>query len=80
MVPVCRIEQSLLESYKDHLIPNILTPRLIRLTEKCRRSDYSVVQMVPNKKIAVSLCHSLFREQISLYGFVQLFILIWTFA
>ena len=27
-------------SNKDHLIPNILTPHFIRLTEDCKRSDY----------------------------------------
>ena len=37
---VCPIDQSLIESYEAHLIPTILTPHLIRLTEKSRRSNY----------------------------------------
>ena len=37
---MCAIDKLVLESYsKDHLILNILTPHLIRLTEKCKRSD-----------------------------------------
>ena len=38
---------------KDHLIPNILTPRLIRLTKRCRRSDYCYANG-PKINIAVS--------------------------
>ena len=38
---------------KNHLIPNILTPHLIRWTEKCRRSDYCYANG-PKIKIAVS--------------------------
>ena len=45
------IGQSLLEFYRDHLIPNIWTHPLIRLTEKCIDA---VTTNGPKLKIAVS--------------------------
>ena len=47
---VCPIGQRLIES-KEHLISNILTPPLIRLTKKCRCSDYCYANG-PETKIA----------------------------
>ena len=40
------------KNLKDHLMWNILTPHLIRLTRKCRRSDYCYANG-PKIKIAV---------------------------
>ena len=58
---------------RDHLIPNILTPYLIRLTENFGRSDYSYANS-PQIKIAVNPNDTPLSPQNGYHwGFVQLF-------
>ena len=46
---MCHIDKSCYD-LKDHLIPNIWTPHLIRLTEKCKPSHVAIVMQKSQKE------------------------------
>ena len=50
---ICVVSDKICYNLKDHLIPNILTPPLIRLAKKCKHSDYCYGANGSKIKIAV---------------------------
>ena len=62
---------------KNHLIPNIWTPRLIRLTENVDAATIVMRMQGPIIKLQQTLLiyHSLLRERISLGRYATFFIL-----